>query len=47
MSVFPQAVRPTGTASQARECLLVFFFDFRLLDNLNTAIETVRRYTMS
>ena len=34
-------------ADEAREDLLVVCFDLRLLDNLNTAIETVGRNTMA
>jgi hypothetical protein len=46
--VFPQTVRPASAANQAREYLLVvFFFDFRLFDNLNAAVKTVGGDAMS
>ena len=43
----PTNSRAGNYADQARENLLVFYFDLRLLNNLNAAVETVGRYMVA
>jgi len=44
--VIPLSVRPVASTGQDREYLL-YFFDLRLLDNLNAAVKTVGGYAMT
>jgi len=46
LSVIPLSVRPVPGTGQDREYLL-YFFDLRLLDNLDAAVKTVGGYAMT